>query len=253
MDKSRRINRLLQRSAGHPVNFEEMAQLLSELIQANVYVVSRRGKILGYALLDSFECDVMVKEVLAPELFPQAYNQGLLKIDETLPNVSQEQRRCVFFHDTPCLYENKITTVVPVNGGGDRLGTGEGDAGYYIPDEISPSLRFDVPGRLAMANSGPGTDGSQFFITEVAHPELDGNYTIFGQCDAASIQVVRKIARVDRDDQDKPLTPVVLNKVTIVAPGDPLPPLPQPPAPATQPSAGSTSGSQDPQLSPRKH
>ncbi|MCL5116163.1 MAG: GTP-sensing pleiotropic transcriptional regulator CodY [Firmicutes bacterium] len=123
LDKTRRINRLLQRSAGHPVNFEEMAKILSELIQANVYVVSRRGKILGYSLLDSFECDVMVREVLTPEVFPQAYNQGLLKVDETHPNISQEQRQCVFFHEKPCMYENKITTIVPVNGGGDRLGT----------------------------------------------------------------------------------------------------------------------------------
>ncbi len=137
--------------------------------------------------------------------------------------------------------------------GGDRLGTGAGDAGYYVPDEISPTLRFDVPGRLAMANSGSGTDGSQFFITEEAHPELDGNYTIFGQCDASSVEVVKKIARVDRDDQDKPLTPVVLNKVTIVAPGDPIPPLPPSATPATQTSAGASTGSQDPQLIERQH
>ncbi len=122
LDKSRRINRLLQRSAGQPVNFEEMAQLLCELVRANVYVVSRRGKILGYAL-DSFECDVMLNEVLPAESFPQSYNQGLLKVDETRPNVTQEKQRCVFFPDKPCLHENKITTVVPINGGGDRLGT----------------------------------------------------------------------------------------------------------------------------------
>lgn len=123
LERTRRINRLLQRSAGHPVNFEEMAKMLSELIQANVYVVSRRGKILGYALLDSFECDIMVKEVLSPEVFPTGYNEGLLKVDETFPNISQQQRKCVFFQEKPCLYENKITTIVPVNGGGDRLGT----------------------------------------------------------------------------------------------------------------------------------
>ncbi len=137
--------------------------------------------------------------------------------------------------------------------GGDRLGTGAGDAGYYVPDEITPALRFDVPGRLAMANSGSGTDGSQFFITEAAHPELDGSYTIFGQCDAASVEVVKKIARVDRDEQDKPLTPVTLNKVTIVSPGDPLPPLPPTPGTTTPTSAGSNHGSQDPQLIPRQH
>jgi peptidyl-prolyl cis-trans isomerase A (cyclophilin A) len=110
--------------------------------------------------------------------------------------------------------------------GGDRLGTGGGDAGYYVPDEISPALRFDVPGRLAMANSGSGTDGSQFFITQVATPQLDGNYTIFGQCDPHTVLMVTGIALVDRDAKDKPLTPVVMNKVTIVPVGQPIPPLP---------------------------
>ena len=114
--------------------------------------------------------------------------------------------------------------------GGDRLGTGMGDAGFYIPDEISPSLRFDVPGRMAMANSGPGTDGSQFFITQNAAPELNGNYTIFGQCDPHTVLMVTGIALVDRNSEDKPLTPVVMNKVTIVPEGQPLPPLPSEPA-----------------------
>jgi len=71
--------------------------------------------------------------------------------------------------------------------GGDRMGDGTGDAGFYLPDEISTALRFDVPGRLAMANSGPGTDGSQFFITEDQKAELNGHYTIFGQCDTHSV------------------------------------------------------------------
>ena len=118
--------------------------------------------------------------------------------------------------------------------GGDRLGTGAGDAGYYIPDEISTSLRFDVPGRLAMANSGPGTDGSQFFITENANAALDGNYTIFGQCDPHTVLMVKGIALVDRNAQDKPITPVVINKVTVLAVGQPIPPLP--PSPAASPT-----------------
>jgi peptidyl-prolyl cis-trans isomerase A (cyclophilin A) len=110
--------------------------------------------------------------------------------------------------------------------GGDRLGTGAGDAGYFIDDEISPALRFDVPGRLAMANAGPNTNGSQFFITEDAVPQLNGKHTIFGQCDAHSVLVEATIARVERDSQDKPVTPVVLNKVTIVPDGQPIPPEP---------------------------
>ncbi len=116
--------------------------------------------------------------------------------------------------------------------GGDRLGTGEGDAGYYIADEISPTLKFDVPGRMAMANSGPGTDGSQFFITQAAVPQLNGNYTIFGQCDPHSVLIVTGITMVQRNESDKPLTPVVMNKVTIVPDGAPMPPVPAGPATA---------------------
>jgi peptidyl-prolyl cis-trans isomerase A (cyclophilin A) len=117
--------------------------------------------------------------------------------------------------------------------GGDRLGTGQGDAGYYIADEISPALRFDVPGRLAMANAGPGTNGSQFFITESPQPQLDGGYTIFGQCDPHTVLMVTGISLVDRNANDKPLTPVVLNKVTIVPDGQPIPPLPSAATPGT--------------------
>lgn len=132
--------------------------------------------------------------------------------------------------------------------GGDRLGTGEGDAGYYIPDEISPTLRFDVPGRLAMANSGPGTDGSQFFITEDVQPVLDGKYTIFGQCDPHTVLMVKGITLVDRNAEDKPLTPVIMNKVTIVPVGQPLPPLP---TSATVPSPAAPTDGLHPELQGR--
>lgn len=99
--------------------------------------------------------------------------------------------------------------------GGDPLGNGTGDPGYSFEDEFVATLKFDRPGRLAMANSGPNTNGSQFFITDVPTPHLTGRHTIFGQCDPASVQLVKKIARVPRDRSDKPLTAVRINKVTI--------------------------------------
>jgi peptidyl-prolyl cis-trans isomerase A (cyclophilin A) len=77
-----------------------------------------------------------------------------------------------------------------------------------------------------MANSGPNTNGSQFFITEVPTEHLNQIHTIFGQCDASSLDVVKAMARVEQDNQNKPLTPVVLKKVTIVSEGQPLPPVP---------------------------
>ena len=116
--------------------------------------------------------------------------------------------------------------------GGDPTGTGMGDPGFAFADEFDPNLNFDVPGRLAMANSGPDTNGSQFFVTEQPYPSLDQHYTIFGQCDEPSVEVVKAIAAVDRDSNDKPLTPVELRKVTIVPEGKPLPPLPPGNSPA---------------------
>ncbi len=119
--------------------------------------------------------------------------------------------------------------------GGDKLGNGMGDAGYYFADEFTPSLRFDIPGRMAMANSGPNTNGSQFFITETAQPQLNGKYNIFGQCDEHSVLLVSTIARVERNSEDKPITPVVMNKVTIIPAGQPVPPAPGTATPPTAP------------------
>jgi peptidyl-prolyl cis-trans isomerase A (cyclophilin A) len=81
-----------------------------------------------------------------------------------------------------------------------------------------------------MANSGPNTNGSQFFVTEQAYDSLNQHYTLFGQCDEPSVLVVKTIGLVERDSNDKPLTPVVLNKVTIVREGQPIPPPPAAPA-----------------------
>lgn len=123
LEKTRRINKMLQKSAGSQVNFEEMAQALSELISANVYVVSRRGKVLGHSLLAKFECGIMIDEVLKGGVFPEEFNDKLLKMDETSPNITQEGKACVFKPGTDCIYAGKITTIVPINGGGERLGT----------------------------------------------------------------------------------------------------------------------------------
>jgi peptidyl-prolyl cis-trans isomerase A (cyclophilin A) len=110
--------------------------------------------------------------------------------------------------------------------GGDPTGTGRGDAGYMFEDEISPQLNFDQPGMLAMANSGPNTNGSQFFITDSSQTELNGKYSIFGHCDTHSQLLVGSIERVPRNQDDRPLTPVLLNRVTIVPDGSPIPPDP---------------------------
>jgi peptidyl-prolyl cis-trans isomerase A (cyclophilin A) len=131
-------------------------------------------------------------------------------------------------HNKPYFDGTTFHRVIPefMIQGGDPTGTGTGGPGYKFADEFDPGLNFDRPGRLAMANSGPNTNGSQFFITEVATPFLNQHYSLFGQCDDASVAVVKTIARVQRNANDKPLRPVVLKKVTIVPEGKPLPPAP---------------------------
>ena len=103
--------------------------------------------------------------------------------------------------------------------GGDPAGNGTGDPGYKFKNETSSDLLFDRPGRLAYANSGPNTNGSQFFITEdVEHSRhLSGGYTIFGQCDEASVTLVKQISHMATDPtNDKPFRPVKIIHISIV-------------------------------------
>jgi peptidyl-prolyl cis-trans isomerase A (cyclophilin A) len=98
--------------------------------------------------------------------------------------------------------------------GGDPLGRGTGGPGYRFACETKPSDRFDRPGILAMANAGPNTNGSQFFITVKPTPWLNGNHTIFGEV-TEGMDVVLQISKSPRDGIDRPTTPIVLESVTI--------------------------------------
>ncbi|MGA2902477.1 MAG: peptidylprolyl isomerase [Candidatus Korobacteraceae bacterium] len=104
--------------------------------------------------------------------------------------------------------------------GGDPIGTGTGDPGYKFKNEVSPGLTFDQAGRLAYANAGPDTNGSQFFVTEVPAQYLDGKYTIFGQCQ--DIDVVKKIARLAADPRNnRPYDPPKIIRIKINDPHHP--------------------------------
>src|ERR1700722_10351164 len=122
-------------------------------------------------------------------------------------------------HGVPLYDGNIFHRVIPgfMIQGGAPAGNGTGDPGYKFKNEVSPDLLFDQPGRLAYANSGPNTNGSQFFITEVATPHLNGGYTIFGQCDEAAVALVKTIAHMATDPAtEKPFPTVKIIHIKIV-------------------------------------
>lgn len=123
LEKTRCINKLLQKAAGHPVDFQEMADVLSTNINCNAYIIGRRAKILGYCFVENFSCSTMQDLVDSSDRFPEKYNESLLRINETRANFHQKENNCVFHETEECLFCEKVMTIVPVVGGGERLGT----------------------------------------------------------------------------------------------------------------------------------
>jgi len=119
--KTRKINKLLQKSEN--VDFTQISSLLSEVINTNMYIVAKDGKILGYAITNDFECEIMRERVLHKGVFPERYVDWLLRVLETAPNLHLTGGKCSFGESLDCLFNNKLTTIVPIYGGGERLGT----------------------------------------------------------------------------------------------------------------------------------
>jgi cyclophilin family peptidyl-prolyl cis-trans isomerase len=167
-------------------------------------------KAIFHTTAGDLTCELFPKQ--APKTIENFVGLATGTKDWTNPDTHKKQ------HGVPLYNGTIFHRVIPnfMIQGGDPLGTGEGGPGYSFEDEFSPDLKFDVPGRLAMANSGPATNGSQFFITEVPTPHLDGRHTIFGQCTPESVELVKQIARKAADPRDnRPYDPVKISKIDI--------------------------------------
>ncbi|UAL49159.1 GTP-sensing pleiotropic transcriptional regulator CodY [Sutcliffiella horikoshii] len=122
LQKTRTINAMLQRAAGKPVNFKEMSETLCNVIEANVFVLSRRGKLLGYSINQQIENERMIK-MLEDRQFPEEYTKNLFNISETSSNLDVDSEYTAFPVENKELFKSGLTTIVPIIGGGERLGT----------------------------------------------------------------------------------------------------------------------------------
>ncbi len=123
LKKTRTMNRMMQMSAGQPVDFEALAEVLSENMDANIYLVGRRGKILACQFKERFSCSIMNEILSYSESFPESYNSELLQVSETVSNLPQENDFCFFNPSAQCPLADKRMTIVPIFGGGERLGS----------------------------------------------------------------------------------------------------------------------------------
>lgn len=121
LEGTRKINKLLHKA--EKMNYNEISAVLGNVMEANLYIMDRDGKVLGYALQDGFECDLMIDLVIKVGKFPERYVEWLMSVVETLPNTRLKGGMCTFERSKECLFRDKFTTIVPIYGAGERIGT----------------------------------------------------------------------------------------------------------------------------------
>jgi transcriptional pleiotropic repressor len=123
LEKMRKVNKVLQTTGTQAVSFHDLSKILSEVLNGNVYIVSRKGRILGYALGTSEECDYLKSDLLTDTKFPEEYNKTLLAYTETRENIVNKDNICIMDNKVKCGMGTAYSTILPVNGSGERLGT----------------------------------------------------------------------------------------------------------------------------------
>jgi len=121
LEKTRKINRLLQRSEN--VEYDGISRVLSNVLDANVYITNKQGKLFGHAFVDDFECDLMIDKVINQGGFPKHYVNWLNRMDETCANLRSKSGMCAYDDGMKCMFNGKNTTIVPIYGVGERIGT----------------------------------------------------------------------------------------------------------------------------------
>ncbi len=139
LERVRKVNKVLQKSGYQPVPFNELCSIISKVLNANVYIVSKKGKVIAYGLCRPMECDVIKNGVIINKRFPKNYNESILSIKETQANIEKKDKYCVVDNDIICEMDYKYSTIVPIYGSGERLGTmmiGKFDEGFIEEDLV---------------------------------------------------------------------------------------------------------------------
>lgn len=204
LTKTRTINKMLQKAAGKPVNFKEMAETLRDVIEANVFVVSRRGKLLGFAIKQSIENERM-KQMLEDRQFPEDYTKSLFNIQETSSNIDVESEYTAFPVENKSLFNAGLTTIVPIIGGGERLGTlilSRLEEQFHDDDLILAEYGATVVGMEILREKADEIEGEarskavvQMAISSLSYSELEAIEHIFEELNGREgLLVASKIA-----------------------------------------------------------
>ncbi|ETP68780.1 transcriptional repressor CodY [Planococcus glaciei] len=204
LEKTRRINSMLQAAAGKPVNFKDMAETLSEVIECNAFVVSRKGKLLGFAINQQIENERM-KKMLEERQFPLEYTQNLSNIHETSANLDVNSEHTIFPVEERDLFKGGLTTIVPIIGGGERLGTlllGRVNEPFEDDDLILGEYGATVVGMEILREKGDRIEEEarskavvQMAISSLSYSELEAIEHIFEELDGnEGLLVASKIA-----------------------------------------------------------
>ncbi len=123
LDKMKKINKILYWTNKQQISFTELSRILSKIIDANVYVLGVNGHLTGFTLTEGYSCKIMERDVLEDNRFPTRYSHELMDIQETRVEASDHVESCVFDEKLECPYKTRYSVIIPINGGGERLGT----------------------------------------------------------------------------------------------------------------------------------
>lgn len=192
LSKTRKINALLQKDAGKPVNFIKVSETLSEIIDANIFIISNKGKVLGFAVKHQIENERM-KQMLEDRQFPEEYTNNLFNIKETSLNIDMSSEYTAFPGENKDLFKNGLTTIVPIIGGGERLGTlilARLDKPFYDDDLILAEYGSTVVGMDILHEKAEEIEKEvrskaivQMAISSLSYSELEAIEHIFEELD----------------------------------------------------------------------